>query len=187
MDKKKTKLVLMTVSVHQAQTQLSKLLDLLEEGEEVLIERHGRPVARLVRAKSAAKPRLGAMQGEFSWKEGWDRALPSDQADALGGALVAGPYLLDTSTLIWSLASPDRRSPLARRALKTGPPVLSVVGYWKAVIKARKGLLTVADPVNWWSRATSSPGRRDPFHPEALAPVRCPFLRRFDTATQTVH
>jgi PIN domain nuclease of toxin-antitoxin system len=35
------------------------------------------------------------------------------------------------------------------------PLVLSVVSYWEVVIKARKGLLTVADPVNWWSRATS--------------------------------
>jgi PIN domain nuclease of toxin-antitoxin system len=69
--------------------------------------------------------------------------------------LVAGPYLLDTSTLIWSLASPDRLSPAASRALKSGPLVLSVVSYWEVVIKARKGLLAIADPVNWWSRATS--------------------------------
>ena len=73
----------------------------------------------------------------------------------MGGALVEGPYLLDTSTLIWSLASPDRLSPPARRALKTGPLLLSVVSYWEVVIKARKGLLQVADPVNWWFRATS--------------------------------
>lgn len=72
----------------------------------------------------------------------------------MGGPLVAGPYLLDTSTLIWSVASPDRLSSTARRALKAGPLVLSVVSYWEVVIKARKGLLTVADPVNWWSRAT---------------------------------
>jgi PIN domain nuclease of toxin-antitoxin system len=72
----------------------------------------------------------------------------------LGGSLVIGPYLLDTSTLIWSMASPDRLSPLARRALKTGPLVLSVVSYWEVVIKARKGMLAVADPVSWWSRAT---------------------------------
>ena len=72
----------MTVSVHQAKTQLSKLLDLLEEGEEVLIERHGRAVARLVRAKSAPKPQLGAMQGEISWQEGWDRALTPKEAEA---------------------------------------------------------------------------------------------------------
>jgi prevent-host-death family protein len=57
----------MTVSVHAAKTQLSKLLDLIEEGEEVVIARHGRPVARLVRANSATKPQLGAMRGEISW------------------------------------------------------------------------------------------------------------------------
>jgi prevent-host-death family protein len=72
----------MTVSVHEAKTQLSKLLDLLEEGEEVVIARHGRPVARLVRANSAAKPRLGAMRGEISWEEGWERAMTPEQADA---------------------------------------------------------------------------------------------------------
>jgi hypothetical protein len=35
----------MSVSVHAAKTQLSKLLDLIEEGEEVVIARHGKPVA----------------------------------------------------------------------------------------------------------------------------------------------
>lgn len=72
----------MTVSVHEAKTQLSKLLDLLEEGEEILIQRHGRPVARLVRAKSAAKPQLGTMQGEISWKEGWDRSWTAEETEA---------------------------------------------------------------------------------------------------------
>ena len=72
----------MTVSVHEAKTQLSRLLDLLEQGEEVVIERHGRPVARLVRAASAAKPQLGAMRGEISWREGWERALTAKEADA---------------------------------------------------------------------------------------------------------
>ena len=69
--------------------------------------------------------------------------------------MLAGPYLLDTSTLIWSLASPDRLSLPARRALKTGPLVLSVVSYWEVAIKVRKGLLAIADPASWWSRATS--------------------------------
>jgi prevent-host-death family protein len=36
------------VSVHAAKTQLSQLLDLVEDGEPVTIERHGRPVAQLV-------------------------------------------------------------------------------------------------------------------------------------------
>jgi prevent-host-death family protein len=72
----------MTVSVHLAKTQLSKLLDLIEEGEEVVIARHGRPVARLVRANSLKRPHLGAMRGEVSWEEGWERAMTPDEANA---------------------------------------------------------------------------------------------------------
>lgn len=72
----------MTVSVHQAKTQLSKLLDLIEQGEDVLIERHGRPVARLVRANAAKKPQFGAMKGEFSYQEGWEKPLTDEEADA---------------------------------------------------------------------------------------------------------
>jgi prevent-host-death family protein len=72
----------MNVSVHEAKTQLSKLLDLIEQGEEVTIERHGRPVARLVRANASKKPQFGAMKGEFSYTEGWDKPLTDDEADA---------------------------------------------------------------------------------------------------------
>jgi prevent-host-death family protein len=61
----------MTFSVHEAKTHLSRLLDLLEQGEAVVIERHGKPVARLVRAESAVKPQFGGMKGEISWTEGW--------------------------------------------------------------------------------------------------------------------
>ena len=72
----------MTVSVHEAKTQLSKLLDLIEEGEEIVILRHGRPVANLVRAKTAKKPVFDAMKGEFSWKEGWEKPLSDEESDA---------------------------------------------------------------------------------------------------------
>jgi len=68
--------------------------------------------------------------------------------------LVEGPYLLDTSTLMWALASPERLSRPARKAVQAGPLVLSVASYWEVVIKVRKGLVTVADPVSWWERAT---------------------------------
>jgi prevent-host-death family protein len=80
--KKWTKIGVMIVSVHAAKTQLSKLLDLIEQGEEVVIARHGRPVARLVRATSAKRPQLGAMRGEITWQEGWERALTAEEADA---------------------------------------------------------------------------------------------------------
>jgi prevent-host-death family protein len=41
----------MQVNVHQAKTQLSRLLELVDEGETVVIARHGEPVAELVPAR----------------------------------------------------------------------------------------------------------------------------------------
>lgn len=64
------------------------------------------------------------------------------------------PYLLDTSTILWALGEPSLLSAPAKRALKNGPMVMSVVSYWEVVIKARKGMLTISDPVTWWERAT---------------------------------
>ena len=72
--------------------------------------------------------------------------------------MVDGPYLLDTSTLIWALLGSELLSAKARKALRAGPLVLSVVSYWEVVIKAQKGMLKIADPVNWWSRATDMLG-----------------------------
>ena len=65
--------------------------------------------------------------------------------------MVEGPYLLDTSTAIWALADPDLLSATARKALRAGPRAMSVVTYWEVVIKSQKGLLKIADPVNWWA------------------------------------
>ena len=72
----------------------------------------------------------------------------------MGRAVVNGSYLLDTSTMIWALENPARLSGPARKALEKGPLVVSVVSYWEVVIKARKGLFQIADPVSWWKRAT---------------------------------
>lgn len=45
------------VNVQEAKTQLSRLLTLVEAGEEVVIARYGKPVARLVRASTPAPNR----------------------------------------------------------------------------------------------------------------------------------
>lgn len=70
------------VSVHQAKTHLSRLLDLIQDGEEVVIHRHGKPVARLAAVAPVARSPFGAMQGEFELPEGWDRPLSPEEADA---------------------------------------------------------------------------------------------------------
>jgi prevent-host-death family protein len=69
------------VNVHEAKTQLSRLLDLVQDGEEVLIHRYGKPIARLVALASASTPPFGAMRGEFELPEGWDRPPSREEAD----------------------------------------------------------------------------------------------------------
>ena len=70
-----------TVGAFEAKTQLSNLLDVVERGEEVLITRHGKAVARLVPAKTADRERIskaieqlkklraGSTLGGLSWKD----------------------------------------------------------------------------------------------------------------------
>lgn len=69
------------VSVHEAKTRLFHLLNLVADGEDVVIRRHGQPVAHLVAVTSPSKSPLGAMQGEFVLPEGWDRPLSPAEAD----------------------------------------------------------------------------------------------------------
>jgi prevent-host-death family protein len=52
-----------TVDVHEAKTHLSRLLEAVERGEDVVIARAGKPVARLVPARSPGTRRPGAWKG----------------------------------------------------------------------------------------------------------------------------
>jgi prevent-host-death family protein len=45
-----------TVGIFEAKTHLSSLVDEVEKGREVVITRHGKPVARLVRAEQRLTP-----------------------------------------------------------------------------------------------------------------------------------
>lgn len=54
------------VNVYDAKTHLSRLLERVEAGEEIVIARNGRPVARLVPAQRAAPPRVpGSLRGRI--------------------------------------------------------------------------------------------------------------------------
>lgn len=46
-----------TVNIHEAKTHLSRLVERVEAGEEVVIARAGRPVARLIRFRPRTDPR----------------------------------------------------------------------------------------------------------------------------------
>jgi prevent-host-death family protein len=67
------------VGMHEAKSQLSRLVELAEGGEEVIIQRSGRPVARLVafqRRRPIAEA-FGTMRGEIELAADFDE-LPDD-------------------------------------------------------------------------------------------------------------
>jgi len=69
-------------NVHEAKSNLSRLLALVEQGEEVIIMRNGKPVADLVRhRRKAGRRTLGALAGTISLPEGWDSPMTNEQAD----------------------------------------------------------------------------------------------------------
>jgi prevent-host-death family protein len=54
------------VNIYEAKTQLSKLLEQVENGDEIVIARNGRPVARLVPVQRRTEPRVpGALAGKI--------------------------------------------------------------------------------------------------------------------------
>ncbi len=56
-----------TVNIFRAKTTLSSLIEKLESGQEqeVIIARHGRPVARMTRLVGNPRPRIGVAKGRF--------------------------------------------------------------------------------------------------------------------------
>jgi len=71
------------INVHEAKTQLSKLLDRAHRGEEVVICKSGKPYARLVPLKPLPERKGGWLKGELGDAffeplsdddlEGWER------------------------------------------------------------------------------------------------------------------
>jgi prevent-host-death family protein len=67
----------MMVNIHEAKTNLSKLLARVSAGEEVIIMNNGKPVARLVPVTQKQKPRrLGAAAGKIYIAPDFDAPLP---------------------------------------------------------------------------------------------------------------
>jgi len=67
-----------TVSVHEAKTHLSRLLQRVEAGEEVVIARAGEPVARLIALSKTLARQPGRLKGRISIGADFDDPLPED-------------------------------------------------------------------------------------------------------------
>lgn len=74
------------INVYEAKTKLSELLDRAAAGEEIVIARHGRPIARLVAYKPRTRKRkLGVLAGKLQVPDDFDDPLPDDVLDAFEG------------------------------------------------------------------------------------------------------
>ena len=71
-------------NVHQAKSNLSRLLKLVEQGKQVIISRDGEPVAELVKCRPSRKRvKLGWAAGLVKETPGWEKAMTAAEADAM--------------------------------------------------------------------------------------------------------
>jgi prevent-host-death family protein len=72
------------VNMHEAKTNLSRLVDRVAEGEEIVIARNGEPVALLTTVKAAAR-RPGRLKGRIRMASDFDTPLPPALLKAFRG------------------------------------------------------------------------------------------------------
>jgi prevent-host-death family protein len=75
---------MLVTNISEAKAQLSALIERVLAGEEVIIGKAGRPVAKLIRYDRREQPRRpGALKGKIRIADDFD-VLPDDIADAFG-------------------------------------------------------------------------------------------------------
>lgn len=77
---------MLQMNIHETKAHLSRLLEQIEQGEEVIIERHGKPIARLVpyQKKVTQKRQPDRWKDKIEIHDDFDAPLPDDMAINLG-------------------------------------------------------------------------------------------------------
>ena len=83
--------IMREVTVRQAKTHLSRLLREVVKGEEVVISRSGRPVARLVPV-AEGRPVFGVDEGRFVVPEDFDEPLDEDLVRVFSERFLGGRF-----------------------------------------------------------------------------------------------
>jgi len=79
-------IIFMEVNIHEAKTHLSRLLERVAIGEEVIIAKAGKPVAKLVPINEPPKRRfLGSAKGDFVVPDDFNDPLPKEIEDLFRG------------------------------------------------------------------------------------------------------
>jgi prevent-host-death family protein len=67
------------INIHEAKTHLSRLVEQAFAGEEIIIAKAGKPMARLVPLAPAVRPKkLGLLRGKVGIASDFDAPLPAD-------------------------------------------------------------------------------------------------------------
>ncbi len=74
-----------TVNIHEAKTHLSRLVEDAAAGDEIVIAKAGRPVARLVPlAREGRTRRVGLLKGKLAVPNDFDAPLSADELRDFG-------------------------------------------------------------------------------------------------------
>lgn len=75
-----------TVNIHEAKTHLSRLLEEVSKGKEIVIAKSGKPMAKLT-GLSPARPvrKPGFLKGKIKIADNFDAPLPDDLLDEFEG------------------------------------------------------------------------------------------------------
>jgi len=75
-----------TINIHEAKTHLSRLLEQVAVGEEIVIAKAGKPIARLVPLEAPPKKRqLGLLKGKLNVPDDFDAPLADDELTLFEG------------------------------------------------------------------------------------------------------
>jgi prevent-host-death family protein len=74
------------INIHEAKTQLSRLVEDAAGGEDIIIAKAGKPVARLTALESSSAPRrFGTLKGNIHVADDFDAPLPEEILAAFEG------------------------------------------------------------------------------------------------------
>ncbi len=67
------------INIHEAKTHLSKLLEAVALGEEIVIAKSGKPIARLTGLQKQPRRKPGLLKGKIKISKGFDDPLPEEK------------------------------------------------------------------------------------------------------------
>ena len=76
---------MLPINLYEAKTRLSSLVDQAAAGAEIVIAKNGRPLAKLVPIRDAARRRPGRGKGRIWMAADFDAPLPADLVEAFNG------------------------------------------------------------------------------------------------------